>query len=49
MLPFSNIALSKTFNLLTVEQDADTENTAMATAGTDRRSVGFAVRKLEGM
>ena len=35
-------------NLPTVEQDTDTEDMATATAGTDRRSLAVAVRKLEG-
>ena len=47
-LRFSNIALTFSFNLPTVEQDTDTEDTATATAGTDRRSFGVAARKLEG-
>ena len=47
-LRFSNIALTFSFNLPTVEQDTDPENTATATAGTDRRSFGVAARKLEG-
>src|ERR1700690_4525755 len=47
-LRFSKAALTFSFNLPTVEQDTDTEDTAMATAGTDRRSFGVAARKLEG-
>ena len=47
-LRFSNIALTFSFNLPTVEQDTDTENTAKATAGTDGRSLGVAARKYDG-
>ena len=47
-LRFSNFALTFSFNLPTVEHDTDPENTATATAGTDRRSFGVAARKLEG-
>src|SRR5580658_4566189 len=48
LLRFSKIALTFSFNLPTVEQDTDTEDMATAMAGTDRRSLGVAVRKLEG-
>ena len=47
-LRFSNIALTFSFNLPTVEHDTDPEDMATATAGTDRRSFGVAARKLEG-
>src|SRR6202161_3700600 len=47
-LRISNIALTFSFNLPTVEQDTDPEDTAMARAGTDRRSFSADVRKLEG-